>query len=218
MLGEQLPRASQLGFRRGAEDSVVTDFGGAAGENVLEESPDEFDTGQSDAADFLRAVVAIAKPDRAVVDGFKSAVGDGNAEDVAAEVFENPVAAPGMLGMNDPVFLPHRYGRVGEQSHPFQSRTEFRAEDDRQCTVGNQEFRMFGANPGLVVGRKAACGDQHVNVRVKQHGARPGVKDGQDTEARAQKLGIGRQLLQGIGGSLHQQAIDFLRMGSCEGP
>ena len=44
----------------------------------------------------------------------------------------------------------------------------------------------------------------------------PGVKDGQDTKARAQKLGIGRQLLQSIGGGLHQQAIDFLRMGSCE--
>ena len=126
-----MPRASQHGFRRRAEDSVVSDFGGAAGKNVLEESPDEFDTGQSDAANFLRAVIAVAESDHAVVDGFKPAVGDGDAEDVAAEVFENLIAASGMLEMNDPVFLPHRYVRVGEQARPFQSRTEFRAEDDR---------------------------------------------------------------------------------------
>jgi len=75
---------------------------------------------------------------------------------------------------------------------------------------------MFGLDPCLVIGREAACGDQHMDVRVKQHGARPGVKDGQNTKARAQILGIGRQLLQSIGGGLHQQAVDFLRMGSCE--
>ena len=75
---------------------------------------------------------------------------------------------------------------------------------------------MLGADPGSAVGREAASGDQHVNVRVKQHGARPGVKDGQNTDSRAQKLGIGRQLLQSIGGGLHQQAVDFLLMGSCK--
>jgi len=55
-------------------------------------------------------------------------------------------------------------------------------------------------------------------VRVQQHGARPSVKDSQNPQARAQIPGIGRELLQGIGGGLHQQAVDFLRMGSCEWP
>ena len=165
----------------------MTDFDRAARKNVLEESPDELDTGQSNVPNFLRAVIAVAESDDTVVDGFQPAVGDGDPEDVASEVVEHLIAASGMLGMNDPVFLPHRYGRVGEQSRPFQSRTEFRAEDDRQCTVGNQEFRMFGAHPGLVAGREAACGDQHVNVRVKQHGARPGVKDGQSAQASAKE-------------------------------
>jgi len=183
---------------------------------VLKESRDELDSRQSDTANLLRAVIAVAESDYTVVDGFKPAVGDGDPEDVACEVVEHLIAAAGMLGMNDPVFLPHRYGRVGEQTRPFQARTEFRTEDDRQGTVGNQEFPMFGAHPGLA-GREAACGDQHVNVRVKQHGARPAVKDGKNTKAcAAQKLGIGRQFLQGIGGGLHQQAVDFLRMGSCE--
>ena len=148
-----MPRASQHRFRRRAEDSVVTDFDRAAWKYVLEESRDEFDSRQSDTANFFRAIIAVTESDYAVVDGFKPAVGDGDPEDVACEVVEHLIAASGMLGMNDPVFLPHRYGHVGEQSRPFQSRTEFRAEDDRQGTVGNQEFRMFGAHPGLAVRR-----------------------------------------------------------------
>ena len=77
---------------------------------------------------------------------------------------------------------------------------------------------MFGLDPGLVIGGETSGGDQHMDVRVKQHGARPGVKDGQNPQARAQILGIGRQLLQGIGSGLHQQAVDFFRMEPCEWP
>ena len=131
MWGEQLSRASQLGFRRWAEDSVVTDFDRAAWKHVLEESLNEFDSRQSDTANFLRAVIAVAESDHTVVDGFKPAVGDGDPENVASEVVEHLIAASGMLGINDPVFVPQRYGRVGEQPRPFQSGTEFRAEDDR---------------------------------------------------------------------------------------
>ena len=92
----------------------MTDFGDTARKHVLEESPDEFDARQSDAPNFLRAVIAEAETDHAVVDGFKPAIGDGDAEHVASEVIENLVAAAGVLRMNDPVFLPDRYGRVGE--------------------------------------------------------------------------------------------------------
>ena len=145
----------------------MTDFDRAAWKHVLEESRDEFDSRQSDTANFLRAVIAVAESDYTVVDGFKPAVGDGDPEDVASEIVEDFIAASGMLGMNDPIFLPHRYGRVGEQSRPFQSRTKFRAEDHRKRRIGNQEFGMFGLDPCLVIGREAACGDQHMDVRVK---------------------------------------------------
>ena len=112
MLGEQLPRARQYGFRRRAEDSVVTDFDCAAWKHVLEESPDEFDCGQSDLPHLLGTVIAIAETDHAVVDGFKPSVGNGDPEQVASEVVENLIAAAGVLGMNNPSFLPDRYGRA----------------------------------------------------------------------------------------------------------
>jgi len=112
VLGEQLPRARQHGFRRRAEDSVVTDFDRAAWKHVLEESPDEFDSGQSDLPHLLGTVIAIAETDHAVVDGLKPSVGNGDPEQVASEVVENLIAAAGVLGMNNPSFLPDRYGRA----------------------------------------------------------------------------------------------------------
>ena len=69
-----MPRASQHGFRRRAEDPVVTDFDRAGWRHVLEESADEFDSRQSDTANFLRAVVAVAEADHAIVDGLQPAI------------------------------------------------------------------------------------------------------------------------------------------------
>ena len=103
--------ASQHGFRRRAEDSAVADFDGAAGKNVLEKASDELGPRQR-APYLLGTVIAIPEADRVVVDRFDATVGDGHAEHVTSEVVENLVATPGVLGVNDPVFLPGRYGRV----------------------------------------------------------------------------------------------------------
>ena len=126
-----MARASQSGFRRRAEDSVVADFGGAPGKNVLEKASDELDPRQRDALHLLGTVIAIAETDHAVVDGFQAAVGDGDSEDVASQVVENLVATSGVLRMNDPSFLPGRHWDAGKQSSLFQSRAKLGAEDDR---------------------------------------------------------------------------------------
>lgn len=109
----------------------MPDLGGALGRNVLKKASDEFDARQGDTAYLLGAVVTIAKADRAIVDGFDAAVGDGDAEHVTSEVVEDLLATAGVLGMNDPVFLPDRYRRMREQSRLFQSVTKLGAEDDR---------------------------------------------------------------------------------------
>ncbi len=201
---QQLACTSEFGFRRGAEYTVVTDFCGATGKDVLEKAPQELDPGQSDVPHLLGTVVAIAETDHAVVDGFETAVGDGDAEHVTSQVVENLVATAGELGMNDPVFLPNRYRGIGEQSRLFQPITELSAKNGRQRRIRNQEFGVFGPEPGLSVGGEASGGDEHVNVRMKQHGAGPGVEDGQSADTRAQIAGIGREFLKSIGGGLHQ--------------
>ena len=90
----------------------MPDLGGALGKNVLKKASDEVDSRQGDAPHLLGAVIAVAEADHAIADGFQAAVGDGNAEDVTSQVVENLVTPPGVLGTNDPVFLPGRYRRV----------------------------------------------------------------------------------------------------------
>ena len=49
---------------------------------------------------------------------------------------------------------------------------------------------MFGFDPGTVIGGKAAGGNEHVDMGMKEHGARPGVKDRKRTDTRAKVAGI----------------------------
>ena len=67
---------------------------------------EELDAGNSDTADLLSLIVSITKADVSLVDGFEPAVGDGDAKNVASEVVEHLIATAGMLGMDDPFFLP----------------------------------------------------------------------------------------------------------------
>ena len=73
---------------------------------MLQETADELHARQRDMTDLLSLVIAIAESNGAGVDGYQTAVGDGDAEDVTGEIVQNLFTAAGMLRMNDPVFLP----------------------------------------------------------------------------------------------------------------
>jgi hypothetical protein len=133
----------------GTEDSVVADFHHAARKHVLKESAEEFDTRQGDALELLRAVVSIVEAHHAIGGRFDAAVGDGDAENVASQIVQNLVAAPGMLGADDPVFLPHRRGSFGEQPHLLQSCAEFGPDDTSDRSgCGRSDTRRL--SPGTV--------------------------------------------------------------------
>ena len=103
---QQSPGAGELGFLRRAPYSVVADFDPASWQNMLEETVEELVSRKHDAPDCLSAIVAVAEADLTVVERFQWAVGDGDAEDVAAQIVENLFTAPGRFAVNDPVFLP----------------------------------------------------------------------------------------------------------------
>ena len=63
---------------------------------------------QAHAADLLGAVVAVAESDPTLFEGFDPAVGDGDSENIAGEVFEHLGTGTGMLAVDDPGFAPHR--------------------------------------------------------------------------------------------------------------
>ena len=89
------------------EDAVVTDFGSAFGQDVLKKPVNEVRGGKHDVADALSFVVAVAETDDAVVEGFQAAVGNGDAEHVAAKIVEHFVSPAGVLRMNHPANLPN---------------------------------------------------------------------------------------------------------------
>ena len=61
---------------------------------------------QRDVANLASAIVAVAELDLAVADRFQTAVGDGDAEDVAAQIAEDLLTAAGGLTVNDPFCIP----------------------------------------------------------------------------------------------------------------
>jgi hypothetical protein len=120
---------------------------------MLNESMDELDAGKRDPADLLSAIVAVAKTNVAIVDRFDTAVGDSHAEDVAGQILKDLVTAAGMLGMNDPLFLPDGRGSVLKQTGLVQSGANFCAEDHRQSTDRDKELGIFRIDPRGAIGR-----------------------------------------------------------------
>ena len=158
---QQLPRAVEPGATGGTEDAVITNFGEAFGQDVLKEAVNELGGGKRDMTDLLSLVVTVAKTDDAVVERFQTAVGNGDAENVAGKIVEHLVAASSVLGMNDPADLPDGGRNESKETRLFQTGTELGAEDLRQSGIGNEKAWMFGIHPGIIIRSEAAGGDEH---------------------------------------------------------
>ena len=77
-------------------------------------------------------IVPIAERDLAVLDAFQTAIGDGDAEDVATEVVEDLLAAPSVLAVHDPRRGPHPGGHLVEETGAVEGGADLRPEDLRQ--------------------------------------------------------------------------------------
>ena len=83
---------------------------------------------------------------------------------------------------------------------------------------------MFAIHPDLPAFGQTSCGDQHMDVRVKQHGAGPGVKNGQNAGTGAEECRIAGQRSKSVRSEFHQQPVDLFgvewdraRGRNCEG-
>ena len=83
---------------------------------MLEETADELHARQRHMTDLLRLVIPISESNGVAVDGFQTAVGDGDTEDVAGEIVQDLFTAAGMFGVNNPVFLPKGWWHTAQQS------------------------------------------------------------------------------------------------------
>ena len=139
---------------RGTPQAVGADFDKALGQHVLEEAPDEILGGQSQVAQLLRTVVAIAKGDVPGFDRFQSAVGEGNPEDVAGQVIQDLLAGARVLAVDIPGLMPAREAGI-QASELFETGFDLGAEDLTQGIAGDQELGMAGRDPGGLGGEAA---------------------------------------------------------------
>jgi hypothetical protein len=112
--GEESPGLIELATAGRTPDPVVAHLHASTREYVLEEALEKRDAGERDPANVLGPIVPVAEGNLPVLDSFQTAVGDGDAEDVAAQVVEDLLAAPGVLAVDDPRLRPDIRGHLIE--------------------------------------------------------------------------------------------------------
>jgi len=226
LLGEQgACQGQQLFAEAVGEQAIAADAHEAFWQHMEEKAAEEVHGIKGH--DALLAAVGIIAPEEAdalPVEGGDGVVGDGHAVGVAAEVAQPMFGAgEGRLGMDvpflfaelvDQLFEPRRIaersGRTFEVKQALavevaESCEELLAEDGAQNGNRQEEHRMAGMNPALVIGRQSAAGNDCVNMIMGQQVRSPGVQDGEEPDLSAEALGISGDFEQGLGTGIEQQ-------------
>ena len=86
-----------------------------------------------------------------------------------------------------------------------ESGEELLTEDGAQNGNRQEEHRMAGMNPALVIGRQSAAGNDCVDMVMGQQVRSPCVQDGEESDLCAEALGISGHFEQGLGTGIEQQ-------------
>ena len=184
---------------------------------MLEEALEKLDAGERDPAQVLGPIVPIAEGDLAVLDAFQTAIGDGDAEDVAAEVVEHLLAAASVLAVDDPRLRPDVPRHLIEEAGVVEGGTDLGPEDLRQRVDRDKKVPGLRGDPRGAIGGESSGGHEQMDVRMIPEVARPGVEDRETTEPSPHIPRIARECEERRRRTLHQQPIHGLLMGSREG-
>ena len=209
------------------EEAEVADAHEAAWQQVEQEAAQELVDRQSQQALLVgMRGVSPAEGDVALFEGDQSAVGDGDAVGVAAEIAQRVLrSAEGRLGIDDPVVTEQGSEPRGEgprfrqrcevavelklafmESRP-QSGDELAAKDAAEH-LDRQEEAVARRDPMGVVGSEASGGGDAVDVGMMLESLVPGMEHAEETDLRAEVAGIVSDLKQGRGTGLEEQAVD----------
>ena len=90
------------------------------------------------------------------------------------------------------------------------------AEDAGQGPAGDEKLGMHGSNPALAVSPTAGR-DEDMDVRMVDHGAGPGVKDGEQAGTGSEVARIVGEFQERFGSRDHEEAVEDLLVRACEG-
>ena len=193
------------------EQAEVTDAHEAFWQHVQEEASQELDSVEfHDAPLATMRVVLPAEVDILTVEGGDPVVGDGDAMCVASQVTKYVFgAAEGRLGIDHPL-VPAQLGEQFREPLPvlksrrlaaavelvlvvevFEPREELIAEDSAQDRYRQQEERVAGGDPTLMVGRQSAARNDTVDMWMERQVRSPGMQDGEQAYLCTHALGIG---------------------------
>src|SRR5437867_2972842 len=120
--------------------------------------------------------------------------------------------------MNNPLLIPDvRRGQVCE-ARATNRVAHLGSEDDGQSPAGDEEVRIHGWDPAWILAVSPAAGrDKDVDVRMIDHGAGPGVKDGEQARPGAEVIGIGREFQERSGGRGKDETVEDLLVRAGQG-
>ena len=217
-----LPGALAIGH-----EAEVTNAMKAVGQHVQEKTANELVGREAhDLGGAVGAVIFPGKSDVIVLDGDKTAVGDGDAMGLAAEIGEHAVRpAKRLLAIDHPVDAPHgrnvfvkarlvrQSGEITEEAQRAggegraEAVEEYPTEQLRERLHGKEERRPR-RDPASSIRRETAAGNDAMNVRMVGERLPPGVKDGEKADAGAQPARIGGKLRHGARRRRKQDGVD----------
>jgi hypothetical protein len=96
--------------------------------------------------------------------------------------------------------------------------TDLCPEDPRQGLDRDEIVARLRRNPRGAISGEPPGGDEQMDVRMIEQGARPGMEDRETAEAASHIPRIAREREKGRRGALHQQPVDGFLVGSRERP
>jgi hypothetical protein len=89
-----------------SEQAIITNLDESFRQDVLEETADEFFSGDGGELELLGCGIFVLEGDFAIFEIEDTVIADGDAKDVRSEVLEGSQTAADRFAMNDPVFVP----------------------------------------------------------------------------------------------------------------
>jgi hypothetical protein len=178
----------------GAEEAVVADFLESFGQDVLQETADEFLSGQSAGFPVAAGAVAVAEGDLTVLEFENAVVGEGDAKDVGGQILEGGLARADRLAVDDPFLKPDASRRLVKQARLLQGGAELTPKQTGERLDPDEEG-VAGGPPALSVNRQPPARDEIMNVGMITQVTGPGLQDAQAANLTANKARIKGQLL-----------------------
>ncbi len=200
------------------QQSEVADADESRRQYVEQESAQKFvDFQRHETLLILVSGIAPAESDGAVGERDQAMVGDRDTMGVLAQIAKRMLrAAKRTFGVNHPFGAEQRTKPGGERFRirkrgecsvetkfvfgmQFPQAIHELAPEDFTENSDRQEESFLGVNPARMVRRQTAGGNNTVNVRMVLEFLVPGVKDAEESDLRAEALGIAGDLEQRLG-------------------